>query len=199
MSDLIRRQDATNAIYHHFPHLTMDECRAILHEVSNVHVLSKDADSISRQAAIDAIEFGITYMKAINIETGEITEPFAKINGELREAVNRVKELPSAQLEGRSGVFIPDITVKNLRKAPLEAVGELLVLGEMEDIVLPSAQTEIIRCKDCAHWDRETVRQNSNDVGCWNEAICEKYSDEIWTTWKDADWYCADAERRTDE
>lgn len=50
--------------------------------------------------------------------------------------------LPLAQPEGRSGVFIPDITVKNLRKAPLEAVGELLVVGEMEDIVLPSVQLE---------------------------------------------------------
>ena len=64
---------------------------------------------------------------------------------------------------------------------------------------LPSAQPEIVRCHKCIHWDRDTVRQNSNDAGWWNEAVCEKYSDEIWTAWKDADWYCADAERRTDE
>ena len=54
-------------------------------------------DLISRQSAIEAIEFGITYLKILNTETGEVTEPFAKINDELREAVNRVKELPSAQ------------------------------------------------------------------------------------------------------
>lgn len=59
------------------------------------------SDLISRAEAIEAIEFGITYMKAINIETGEITEPFAKINDELREAVDRVKALPSAQRAGK--------------------------------------------------------------------------------------------------
>ena len=56
-------------------------------------------DLISRAEAIEEIEFGITNMKAINMETGEVIEPFAKINAELREAVNRVKELPSAQPE----------------------------------------------------------------------------------------------------
>lgn len=54
-------------------------------------------DLISRQAAIEAIEFGITYLRILNTETGEVTDPFAKINDELREAVNRVKDLPSAQ------------------------------------------------------------------------------------------------------
>ena len=61
---------------------------------------------------------------------------------------------------------------------------------------VPSAQPEIVRCHKCIHWDRDTIRQNSNDAGWWNEAICERHSNEIWTSWKDADWYCADAERR---
>ena len=65
--------------------------------------------------------------------------------------------------------------------------------------VLPSVQPEIVRCHKCIHWDRDTVRQNSNDERWWNEAICERYSNEIWTSWKDADWFCADAERRTDD
>ena len=56
---------------------------------------------------------------------------------------------------------------------------------------------DLVRCKDCCWWQRDTVRQNSNDVGWWNEAICEKCSDDIWTAWKPAEWYCADAERRT--
>lgn len=64
---------------------------------------------------------------------------------------------------------------------------------------MPSIQPEIVRCHKCIHWNRDTVRQNSNDAGRWNEAVCERHSDEIWTAWKDADWYCADAERRTDE
>ena len=36
MSDLISRQAAIDALYHHFPHLTREECAAILHEVGNV-------------------------------------------------------------------------------------------------------------------------------------------------------------------
>lgn len=53
-------------------------------------------DLISRQEAIDAIEFGITYARAINKETGEVKELFQEGNDELKKAVKRVKELPSA-------------------------------------------------------------------------------------------------------
>ena len=45
---------------------------------------------------------------------------------------------------------------------------------------LPSAQLEIIRCKDCVK--RETCRTTS-----------------IWAVAPDDDWFCADAERRTDD
>ena len=59
------------------------------------------SDLISRQAAIDAIEFGITYAKAINKETGEVKELFQASNDELRKAEDRIKQLPSAQPEQR--------------------------------------------------------------------------------------------------
>lgn len=52
------------------------------------------SDSIDRQAAIDAVEFGITYAKVINKETGEVVELFRKSNDELRKAVDRIKQLP---------------------------------------------------------------------------------------------------------
>lgn len=61
------------------------------------------ADTISRKAAIDAVEFGITYAKAINKETGEVTELFEESNAELREAADRIKQLPPAQPESDSG------------------------------------------------------------------------------------------------
>lgn len=54
---------------------------------------------------------------------------------------------------------------------------------------------EVVRCYKCIHWDEDTVRRNSNDVTWWNEAVCHKYSDDIWEVWKDADWFCADGER----
>lgn len=53
-------------------------------------------DTISRKDAIDAVEFGITYAKAINKETGEVTALFEESNAELQEAADRIKKLPSA-------------------------------------------------------------------------------------------------------
>lgn len=40
----------------------------------------------------------------------------------------------------RKGVFIPDITVEMFRNASLESIEDLMASGEMEDILLPSAQ-----------------------------------------------------------
>ena len=56
-------------------------------------------DLISRQQAIDTVEFGITYAKAINKSTGEVRELFKEGNKALNEAVERLKDLPSAQPE----------------------------------------------------------------------------------------------------
>ena len=62
----------------------------------------------------------------------------------------------------------------------------------------------VVRCKDCRYWDRETTRQNSNDAGWWNEAIClnfekrEKGWDDF-DRYTDADWFCAGGERREDD
>ena len=50
---------------------------------------------IDKNAAIDAVAFGITYAKAFDKETGEVKELFAQSNYELRKAVDRIKELPS--------------------------------------------------------------------------------------------------------
>lgn len=59
------------------------------------------SDCISRQAAIDAIRFGITYVKKINVETGETESIFEKENRKLENAILRVSELPSIQPEKR--------------------------------------------------------------------------------------------------
>lgn len=69
---------------------------------------------------------------------------------------------------------------------------------------LPSAQTEIIRCKDCKYW-----RQQTNYAGIrLSFGFCE--SDNMWRSLygetvevdhidTDDDFYCGYAERRTDE
>ncbi len=60
----------------------------------DINVRSKD--TVYRQAAIDAVEFGITYAKAFDTKTGEMTELFKGSNEELRKAVKRLRELPPA-------------------------------------------------------------------------------------------------------
>ena len=64
-------------------------------------------DLISRQAAIAAIEFDITYAKAINKETGEVTQMFERENKALEDAVERVKQLPHIQPEPHTGHWEP--------------------------------------------------------------------------------------------
>lgn len=55
-------------------------------------------------------------------------------------------------------------------------------LGRAEGVIcdLPSAEPEIIRCRDCVK--REICRTTN-----------------IWAVAPDDDWFCGDAERRTDE
>jgi len=62
--------------------------------------------------------------------------------------------------------------------------------NEFSDIVydaLPSAQPEIIRCKDCEYGEQD-------EVGRW---FCRSLGCQIGN--EDGSGYCADAERRTDE
>ena len=54
-------------------------------------------DLISRQAAIDAVVFGITYAKAFDLKTGEAKNLFEKENEALAKAIERIKELSPAQ------------------------------------------------------------------------------------------------------
>ena len=69
---------------------------------------------------------------------------------------------------------------------------------------LPSAQPEIVRCKDCKHWKQQTNYQGvplsfgfceSDDM--WRSLYGETY--EVAHIDTDDDFYCGYAERRTDE
>lgn len=129
-------------------------------------------------------------------------------------------------IKARKGIFIPDITVEMFRNASLEAVEELLVSGEMQDIILPSAEPERLTDDDF-----ETIRIHLNaqkEKLCnqkrWEEAEeyqriidrfmafvsaepeiirCKdcKHADEYYhctymNKWNTADGYCYCAERR---
>jgi len=60
--------------------------------------------------------------------------------------------------------------------------GVLVVIKESVE-ELPSAQPEIIRCKDCKHRDLEDKK-------------CDCGHDIQWQLPRQDDWFCADAERR---
>jgi predicted RNA-binding Zn-ribbon protein involved in translation (DUF1610 family) len=73
------------------------------------------------------------------------------------------------------------------RQAAIDAI-ESCEPGEESFMImsLPSVQTEIIRCKDCKHRDPEDKK-------------CDCGHDIMWQLPRRDDWFCADAERRTDE
>lgn len=64
---------------------------------------------------------------------------------------------------------------------------------------MPSAQQEIIRCKDCKH---RIVNEHYGQKGYIKlKAMCELDTGdyfELGRNAEDDDWFCADAERRTD-
>ena len=53
---------------------------------------------IRKQDAVDIAAFGITIASAFNTETGERIDLFAKENDELRKAIKRIHDLPSADV-----------------------------------------------------------------------------------------------------
>lgn len=63
---------------------------------------------------------------------------------------------------------------------------------------------ELVRCKDCKHWDK-TTRKKGNDciLGPWEDAECKGFRSldtygELGEDFRrtNGDWYCADGERR---
>ena len=57
---------------------------------------------------------------------------------------------------------------------------------------LPSAQPEIVRCKDCKHWrDSDGVYRRGSDA----ESKCHLNTKDVYA----GTFYCGYAERRTDE
>lgn len=68
-----------------------------------------------------------------------------------------------------------------------------------------SAQPEIIRCKDCKHKPHPSDKYDYNNDDCGFEIIFPDYhcpcrcEDEYYNRIPDDDWYCGNAERKTDE
>lgn len=60
---------------------------------------------------------------------------------------------------------------------------------------LPSAQPELIRCKDCKYYEIWQLKADYTDDKRYKPSVCTigEYS-----VHRSPDWYCADAERRED-
>lgn len=133
------------------------------------------SDTISRQAAIDALE----RVKTATSENGE--RWIAKINAQME-----LEQLPSAQpytihSDGRLWITVDDID--KVTAVVVDEHKSKFCKQFYED-----AEPDIIRCKDCKHWD--TTWQN-------DYAPNYHYCPMIDSTRRN-DFYCADAERRTD-
>ena len=89
-------------------------------------------------------------------------------------------------------------TVYNMADVPDEAksiIGDVMLgLGE------PSAQPEIVRCKDCKHWMPHSQLGYDEDNETYHD-YCEKLipEDEYYAFYRDADDYCSRAERRAEK
>lgn len=70
-----------------------------------------------------------------------------------------------------------------------ERVWELINIFVNRIKQLPSIQPEIIRCKDCKNWDTTWVTDLMKDYN-----YCPLHRRNM-----HSDWYCADAERKTNE
>ncbi len=76
--------------------------------------------------------------------------------------------------------------MQDLEQAELEKVFEL---GKAE------ALSEIVRCKDCKYYEIAWLKKDGTDDNRYKPSICVKGQYGIT---RKPDWFCADAERRTD-
>lgn len=140
-------------------------------------------DLISRQQAIDAIN--------------EIIRMEHSLRPKVYVAKDAIKQLPSVQLEIKqqainSSDYIDrraalDALDKRFDSIPLEQTSEILLLRK--DLrELPSAQPEIVRCKDCKYW-------NSGSCECREHAVnCQDYM--VGDIETEAEHFCGYAKKR---
>lgn len=93
-------------------------------------------------------------------------------------------------------------------KAVKEAMCPMDYPSELRDsiartIVSASESIDIVRCKDCMYWDRDTIRHNENDFREWDEAEClvladlDPYNEIDRAT--DGEHFCSYGEREEEE
>jgi len=109
---------------------------------------------------------------------------------------NENDELSCSEEPNRSDTIYRQEAIDALRSMQTYKLGagdDMLLIDQAEAqtelMMLPSAQTEIVRCKNCKNWDTT-----------WNDGWAKNYHYcPIIDGTRNGDWYCADAERKTDE
>ena len=159
-------------------------------------------DLISRQAAIDEID---EWIKAFR-ESGH-----KQSAADARLIQDGIIQLPSAQLgtnlaEVGTDCISRQAAIDALRKMQtykLFSGDDMLLIdqagAQTELMLLPSAQPEIIYCKDCKHW----IPYDWMFSEIWRSRNMADYpEDEIGCNWCDmamkANDFCSRAERRTE-
>lgn len=180
MDDLISRQAAIDALGER-PIVWTDDDQYTLGERNQydidrlaIETLPSAQPNLQNQLATDCIsrQDALDALKAIpDHNDGMVFET-------LSHALRDIELLPSAQ-----------VTLCHL-DSPCEY--------QNADIAMPSAQPEIVRCKECKWWDKK----DGSPVGYCHAAKHGYYSEhweiEIYRTYKE-DFYCADGEREGEE
>ena len=113
----------------------------------------------------------------------------------MNDLISRQAAIDSTQNVTLSFKIKSDINFENYRKEIQEILDNVLDAQKKALNGLPSAQTEIIRCKDCKHfeYDHPYIIQGVPVLG---HEVCNAWGDGCKT---DENGYCFMAERRTDE
>ena len=144
---------------------------------------TNDGDLISRQAAIEAaIKATDDWDGGYNITRANMIE-------------KELNDLPSAKPEpcedavSRQAVIDAARKVHDIFEGEYDTRTPYGVIFDVQDAVckLPSVQPEIIRCKDCKFY---TPMNRETKTGICSLTLHQNFGDN---------WFCAGAERRTDE
>ena len=155
-------------------------------------------DLISREAAVDAVERTDWYhqnQKGVMVHGANSKEHQAWYKAE--DVYRALEGVPSAEV--RTQMSSADCIS---RQAAIDAVSRgcqefrgIFARCEKNLNELPSAQPEIIRCKDCKHYVIHTLFGHRQG---WCERLCDEY-DKSLAKGTEEDDFCSRAERRTDE
>lgn len=208
--DLIERQAVIDALYDWSEHSMTDaeawHIRQVIGDIKslppaepNCSEIPNNSDCISRQAAITAIQ------KAYADTEGGTDKCAVWKNVGLTNALHIMQDLPSAQPEITGEQAIEHLQSTGWMQNHDREMYDMGLKKQLADdsgsydSLFPSAQPDIIRCKDCKH--RPFDSEDTQGFGVeFPDEKCPCQCDDGWYNWRPNDeWFCANAERRTDE